>query len=291
MRYWNGNYMSATRQAPTVSSASGIFTLRPQQIYKKSNKWPVVYQIVASNLRVHLDAANYSSYSGSGSAWNDLSGNSEHFTLYNSPTFSSAYGGELIFTGSNDYARRVGSSGISAANSNGTVQFWFRTTSSSIGGGNYGRVISIADAGGTGSDTGSQRGGLNDYNQFFTITRRNTQEKLAAYYKNNPRLFGPSTLVDTDTYFNVAFSWSTTGSNMTFDFYLNAVNTNSTTTAQTGYSSSATSITLGQAARGALTSPSYNTHCAFSSFLLYDRALTAAEVTQNYNALKSRYGL
>ena len=64
-------------------------------------------KIVRSGLVLHLDAGDRQSCSGAGATvWKDLSGNSEHFTLYNSPSFNSSYGGELRFDGSNDYARR-----------------------------------------------------------------------------------------------------------------------------------------------------------------------------------------
>lgn len=52
--------------------------------------------IVTSGLQVHLDAANVKSYPGSGTSWLDLTGNGNHFTLVNSPTWSSANGG--VFT-------------------------------------------------------------------------------------------------------------------------------------------------------------------------------------------------
>jgi hypothetical protein len=49
--------------------------------------------IVTSGLQVYLDAANTKSYPGSGASWLDLTGNGNHFTLVNSPTWSSASGG------------------------------------------------------------------------------------------------------------------------------------------------------------------------------------------------------
>jgi hypothetical protein len=49
-----------------------------------------------------LDAGNTKSYPGSGTTWFDISGNNNHFTLYNGPSFNS---GVLTFDGSNDYAR------------------------------------------------------------------------------------------------------------------------------------------------------------------------------------------
>ena len=60
--------------------------------------------IITSGLVLHLDAGNSSSYSGSGTTWSDISGNSNNFTLVNSPTFISSNGGAIVFDGSNDYA-------------------------------------------------------------------------------------------------------------------------------------------------------------------------------------------
>lgn len=59
-------------------------------------------RIKTNGLILCLDAANPKSYSGSGSSWFDISGNGNHFTLYNGPSFSN---GTLTFDGVNDYAR------------------------------------------------------------------------------------------------------------------------------------------------------------------------------------------
>jgi len=50
-----------------------------------------------SGLLVHLDAGNIKSYPKTGSVWTDLSGNGNHTTLYNSPTYNSDFSGSLIF--------------------------------------------------------------------------------------------------------------------------------------------------------------------------------------------------
>jgi len=57
--------------------------------------------VIDSSLILYLDAANTRSYPGSGTAWYDLSGNNNHFTLYNGPTYSN---GSIVFDGTNDYA-------------------------------------------------------------------------------------------------------------------------------------------------------------------------------------------
>lgn len=60
---------------------------------------------VTSNLVYFLDAGNSSSYPGSGSTWTDLMGTGKNMTLYNSPAYSSANGGYLTFVpASSQYA-------------------------------------------------------------------------------------------------------------------------------------------------------------------------------------------
>jgi hypothetical protein len=50
-----------------------------------------------------VDAGSYRSYIGTGTAWNDLSGNKYNGTLTNGPTFSANNGGYFSFDGTNDY--------------------------------------------------------------------------------------------------------------------------------------------------------------------------------------------
>jgi hypothetical protein len=59
-------------------------------------------RIVTNGLVLYLDAGNNKSYPGSGTAWNDLSGNNNNGTLTNGPTFSSLNRGSIIFDGTND---------------------------------------------------------------------------------------------------------------------------------------------------------------------------------------------
>lgn len=59
--------------------------------------------IVKDGLVLHLDAANYKSYPRSGNVWSDRSGFGNNGTLTNGPTFSSTNGGNIVFDGTNDY--------------------------------------------------------------------------------------------------------------------------------------------------------------------------------------------
>ena len=53
--------------------------------------------IVLNGLTLYLDAANTSSYSGSGTTWTDLSGNGNTGTIVNSPAYTSGVGGYFNF--------------------------------------------------------------------------------------------------------------------------------------------------------------------------------------------------
>lgn len=59
--------------------------------------------IVTDGLVLHLDAGNRKSYSGSGTLWYDLSGNN-NATLFNGVSYSGSNLGSLYFDGVNDYA-------------------------------------------------------------------------------------------------------------------------------------------------------------------------------------------
>ena len=63
-----------------------------------SNQITTVNIAVTNGLILWLDASEPSSYSGSGSSWNDLSGNSRNYSMVGSPTYVSA-GSSSYFTG------------------------------------------------------------------------------------------------------------------------------------------------------------------------------------------------
>ena len=78
-----------------------------------------------SSLVLHLDAGNPASYSGTGTTWNDLSGNGSHVTL-TSTSFDAAAGGSVAFNGTSSYAyfdAKIGSTNVV------TVEMWVKTNS------------------------------------------------------------------------------------------------------------------------------------------------------------------
>lgn len=87
--------------------------------------------IVTSGLVMHLDAGNAASYPSSGTAWTDLSGNGNNGTLTNGPTYNPADGGQIVFDGVNDFVGVGNPAGLQLSVL--TLEIWFRATNSNSG--------------------------------------------------------------------------------------------------------------------------------------------------------------
>ena len=81
--------------------------------------------IVRNGLLLHLDAANPKSYVSGSFGWYDLGSLRSVSTLVNSPVFVNDSGGAISFDGDNDYAIGHGVSLTNAA----TFNVWFKTAS------------------------------------------------------------------------------------------------------------------------------------------------------------------
>jgi hypothetical protein len=77
-------------------------------------------KIVSNGLLLNLDASNPGSYSGTGNKWYDLSGSNNHATLMNSPTYDAA-SGSVVTNGTNQY---ITIPNLNTSNSNITMQAW-----------------------------------------------------------------------------------------------------------------------------------------------------------------------
>ena len=62
-------------------------------------------KLVTDGLVLWMDAADRTSYPGSGTTWTDLTRNGYNGTLTNGPTFSSANGGAIVLDGTDDYVQ------------------------------------------------------------------------------------------------------------------------------------------------------------------------------------------
>ena len=208
--------------------------------------------IVSDGLVLYLDAANTRSYSGSGTSSNSLVGGIGA-TLVNGVGFTSSNNGAFTFDGSNDYINFGNSSAVQQ--SSGTLSAWAKASSP---GGGYRGIIAKQGA----------------YGLFYT------DSVLVAYdwAADAPRSTGVN--IADNTWKNVVLTYQSGVSNGT-RIYINGVSVLTTTITvlnQTGNLFGGAEANAGQYAS-----------CQISSFNIYNRALSATEVLQNYNATKGRY--
>jgi hypothetical protein len=221
-------------------------------------------QIVQNGLVLCLDAGNRKSYPSSGTTWNDLSGNNNTGTLTNGPTFDSGNGGSISFDGVNDYVDF--STALAAGKSELTFCAWVRPTVTnaqyhifSEGNGTLWQFSITTQVWYTrDSSTGPSGGRNNDIStNFFSV---NVWNYMSAVY-------------------SVAGAFK--------KFYINGDERSQSTTSvdalTTERNPSTSRIgfpTDGLYFSGRIATPTF-----------YNRALTAAEVLQNYNATRSRFGV
>jgi hypothetical protein len=223
--------------------------------------------IVTSGLVLNLDAGNPASYPGSGTTWTNLIGSGNAATLTNGPTYSSANSGSIVFDGTNDYA---GGSFISAINlSFYTVDFWIKPSAF----GNYNQNISFCAY----SDT-------SPWNGFTFHTTSSGTLYVGTKLGDRMSNIGGAAAMTLNVWQNYTF----VNNNGNCILYKNAV---SYVTQACGVSGSNNTLyTFGVVPSGGASNGLINGNVA--SLKVYSgKALSAGEVTQNYNALRGRYGI
>ena len=216
--------------------------------------------VADSNLQLWWDAGQTSSYSGSGSTFTDLSGKGNTGTLNGSPTFNSLIGGgTLLFDGISQTAS------ITTLNlqQDFTLETWVNQ-----------KVLNGFAMFGQG--TGAVNQGLHIwYTAAGTI-------RFGMF--GNDTDFTVSTI--TGVWYHMVFTYNNS-SPYTKGFYLNAVAQSGTAQqTQAAYSGS------GVFRLGATYSSSGNYgNGYFQGAKVYNRILTADEVTTNFNALRDRYSI
>jgi len=234
--------------------------------------------IVLDGLVLYLDAGNTSSYPGSGTTWTDLSSSGKNATLSNGPTYSSDDGGSIVFDGVNDFAS-IGSPSPLSGTQLFTFEIWVNFTSIS---GNYGGLNKSAwlFAGGTGGGGGQpELAVLSADNTSFTPDTLNFGRGSGGTVGSCQ--VSVSSLMSNGNWYQIVLVRSSTN---TQEVYLNGV--------QIGTGNVSNSFSDGITNFGSIENNSnYSGYLngKISNIKIYNRALTAAEVQQNYNALVGRF--
>ena len=213
---------------------------------------------VRDGLLICVDPANISSYSGSGiTARGLVSGIGA--TLVNGIGFSSSNSGIFILDGSNDYIN----GNVTSFNLTGdlSAEIWFNLSATA---GDWVRVIGKGDV-------SNRTFGFwyNNTEQCFLFQRYGTSNNVSSTY---------SITVQTNTWYHVLV----TSNGYTHKLYLNGADVQ-TQTGSGPFLSSTSTLKVGY---GEI--HTYH-NGRIGLYRIYNRALTAQEVLQNYNATKKRY--
>ena len=211
--------------------------------------------MIENGLVLSLDASDRNSYVSGSTTWFDLSGNNNSGSLVNGPTFNTGSLGSIVFDGVDDYVSAPSSLYVD----NFTLNAWVYKTTSGIqniiakGNVSFQLNFYLRIAGNSGFFGAS--GGFTEIT-IADLTLNTWNNTVLTYDKNNLR------------------------------YFLNGVFINQVSATNTPTSSSSNTI-IGRL--GDFNGQYWTGRIASTS--IYNRALSAQEVLQNYNVTKARFGL
>jgi hypothetical protein len=217
--------------------------------------------IVTNGLVLCVDAGNPRSYSGSGTTWNDAISSGFKFTLINGPTYSSSNLGFFNFDGSNDIATAGYNSALDTQTP--TVEVWVKTNATTQNG--------------------------------FWFEKGSVNSQYALFQEGGVIQWRLGSLGDlsttTATYMNTTNWYQVVGTFRSGSriLYINGVQVNSNATTGT-LSTNGNGMSIG-AYGGTSGSNAYYYNGSLSICRVYNRVLSPAEVLQNFNAQRGRYGI
>jgi hypothetical protein len=233
-------------------------------------------RIVTSGLILCLDAGNSKSFVSGSSTWFDLSRNGNNGTLTNSPTYNTASGGSIVFDGIDDNV--LLGDVLDLGTSDLTINVWAYKTAATVGDHylvsksraaaqnyRYGfgytstQKIAVFFQGNGGADvnpSGSSTIPINTWHMATMVATRNSSIKI--YLNGVPETLGSSATIS---------QWNA------LDFQSN------------------NPFRLGSYTSSDNTTPNLLFAGRIGVAQVYFRSLSDAEILQNYNATKKRFGL
>lgn len=209
-----------------------------------------------NGLVLALDAANTTSYPGSGTTWRDLSGNNNSGSLLNGPAFSTDAGGNIVFDGSNKRATLTTPFGKSGFTS---VSIW------------YNRIESV-------SSTSWRTLFATAATNVHHLISQNTTRVLGVF-DGSFRSFGYTPPIDGKFHnYSVVYQSATNAT-----LYVDGI----------FFSTISIILNLETSPIGSIGNWTSGTYWAGSiaTSQIYNRALSATEIQQNYNAMRGRFGI
>ncbi len=216
--------------------------------------------IITTGLNLYYDISNPLSYSGSGTTLNDLSGNNNTGTLINGVAYSSSNGGQLIFDGVNDTVDIPHSTSL-IKTTNGALFLYVKLQSTS-------NQVLIGK-GDIYNDRNAYGMYIYGYDECVEIANTTSFTQVS------------SASLTVGAWRQVGMVWNGT----TLKKYINGVEVSSIS--QTiNVVDDGTIMRIG----GRMTYGTPYSNMCFGEVYLYD-ILTPSQITANFNATKTRYGL
>ena len=256
-------------------------------VYNEIDEVSDFRDIVRSGLVLDLDAGMNSSFNNTGTTWYDLSGGATNFTLTN-PTYysySSSNNGSILFTRTTSptpedgaYATTTTTGSLSALtylHNNHTTEVWFK----------------VNDRNPTNYDATETASALVVYSGFHSMFYyESTSFTYSIWGKDGSNANANYALAFADSSVGTWNQIVARRSGTELKLYLNGVlkNTGTINVLGTGTPSSNT-LRLATANPSGLYS--WHSNVNIASLKMYNKALTDNEISQNYNALRNRFGL
>ena len=231
-------------------------------------------RIVTDGLLFCVDAGNTKSHSGSGTTWNDISGRGNTLTATSSPTFSSSNGGAIEFDGTDDKYTIdntfIGSDQIATTEANGnyTLEAWINVHTSQGTTTNADSIIGSTSIYGVGMQVG--------------ISNGNPRMNYGARYTSN--FYGSEFSYNTWTHVCLSRIGGTSVRS-----YLNG---NFDTSTGSQHLEIPNGQTIGNMTIGNSSSRITGFYDGLIAVIrIYNIGLSDAQVKQNFDATKSRFGI
>jgi len=239
--------------------------------------------IIRDNLILNIDPASALSYPGSGTVLADMSGYNYHPTLVNGPTLAgSGLTSSILLDGSNDYIQ-IASAYTHTFTAGTTVDVWVKFNASN----SWGRLLDTSDGAGTNT-------------AYLTIARWGGNNEVVLESRS-------STTQGTQNGVRTTTTAITNGTIQNFTFVIGPgstdavspespriyMNANLQATTLYGTQNNFVPYVVNKYAwigRSAFSADAY-LGANIYAYKIYNRALSAAEVKQNFQSLRGRYGI
>jgi hypothetical protein len=225
-------------------------------------------RIVTDGLVLCLDAANTKSYRGSGTTVTDLSGNGNNGTLVNGVGYSSGNLGSLSFDGVDDHITIPYNSSLKPATAITMEAFCYIQNN----GTSWTSLIQYPQ------NSSSHTSPYFDWAIYLNMSSRVLHTRI-----DGEGVSSPNNVWNFNEWTYVAITFE----NQSVKYYVNGASVGSSSVTKTSITYDANNpVLIGKNASGG-----EPLEGKLGSMKVYNRALTAAEVAQNFNALRGRYGI